>query len=78
MPVSEEAIKALELMPVGLLEHEKDEKEPRKLETIKYTTASLRKLSYAGYYISGYGGVEEAVPHAVFIEAAVEELSLRV
>ena len=53
MPISEEAVKALELMPVGLLDHEKEqEKEHQKLETIKHTTSSMRKLSYAAYYIN--------------------------
>ena len=72
-PLSEEAIKALELMPVGLLPTEIGGDEVH-LETIKYTTASLRKLGYPGYYISGNGGVEEAIPHAMHTEAVINEL----
>jgi hypothetical protein len=75
-PLTEEAVKALELMPVGLADYEKDDAvaDPRNIESIKYTTNSLRKLSYAGYYTSGNGGIEEAIPHAIFIEQTVNEL----
>ena len=72
--LSEEAIKALELMPVGLLDSDEDEAEAVRLEAIKYTTNSLRKLSYPGYFISGNGGLEEAIPHAIQMEASINEL----
>jgi len=71
---SEEATKALELMPVGLLESDEDEGEVRRLEAIKHTTNSLRKLSYPGHFISGHGGIEEATPHAMQMEQSINEL----
>jgi hypothetical protein len=74
MVLSEEAVKALELMPVGLLDHEQEESpEVKKLETIKYTTMTLQKMGYASYYITGAGGMEEIIPHAVFTEQAINE-----
>jgi len=72
-PITEEAVKALELMPVGLLESEIDSDKAPKLESIKYTTLTLRKLSYLGYYINGMGDLEEVVPHAIQLEAAINE-----
>ena len=76
MTLSEEAVTALELMPVGILDHERNEgdEDTPKLETIKYTTNTLRKLSYASSYCAGHGGLEEAVPHAITTEKAIMEL----
>ena len=74
MTITEDAIRALELMPVGLSDQEKDDNhEPRELESIKCATNSLRKMSYASYYITGAGGVEEVAPHAMFTEQAINE-----
>ena len=72
-PFTEEAAKALELMPVSLLDHELDPEKAPRLETIKYTSRSLRKLGYPGYYLTGHGGVEEVIPHAIQTEAAINE-----
>jgi hypothetical protein len=48
--VTEEAVKVLELMPIGLANYEKDDAvaDPCNIESIKCTTTSLRKLTYAG------------------------------
>jgi hypothetical protein len=73
MRITEEAVKALELVPVPLLDYEIDGDKAPKLENIKYTTNSLRKLSYVGYYITGMGGLPEIIPHATQMEASINE-----
>lgn len=72
-PIAEEAIKAPELMPVGLMDSEIDSDKAPKLESIKCATNSLRELSHLGYCINGMGDLEEVVPHAIQMEMSINE-----
>ena len=73
MTFTAEAVKALALMPVPLLDYEIDSSKAPKLESIKHTTTDNTKLAYLGYYITGSGEQQEIIPHAMQMEASINE-----
>ena len=72
-PTTDEATKALELLPIGLSESEVDSDKAPNLESLKSSSSALRKLNHLGCHVNGMGDLEEVAPHTIQLEGAINE-----